>query len=167
VTQTPARQEQGSILSTLGETDDLYLIKPGYGRGALRSSDDTVLLSANTWHFSIPAVRHRLERAAGDRFADGRGVQGLLEDALVRCRRGELATLFEHAFRIEPQLIATGARSSDAFLRLERDLDQLTLAEGSSLVRAIEVPADRAIFLKVPADFENPIKRAFLFDAYR
>ena len=45
--------------------------------------------------------------------------------------------------------------------RPERDLDQLSLIPGPSVMRAVEVPSERAVFLKMPSDFEDPDKLAF------
>ena len=67
----------------------------------------------------------------------------LLRDAADLRRIDELANLFDASFPVEPHLIPVPSEGRPAFLRVERDLDQLTLMLGQPLMKAVEVPGDR------------------------
>jgi hypothetical protein len=123
-------------------------------------------MSTNTLHFYIPSLLGRLREACCSVGlpAGGDAVWRLLHDAAEGRRRDDLARLFEAAFPVEPHLIPVPAAGAPEFLRVERDLDQLTLLSGPSLMKAVEVNPDRGVFLKLPSDFEDPAKLAFVFD---
>lgn len=169
VTRVLSGQEKGSILvAGTNALRDLRLIKPNYSRGEVRLPNGPgILLSTNTLYFSVSALVRRLQEAApAVGLAAGQdSLLNLLRDAAAGVRRDKLADVFEAAFPIEAQLIPTQAAEAGAFLRAERDLDQLSLIPGPSLVEAVEVGPDRAVFLKLPSDFDNPAKLAYLFEA--
>lgn len=168
VTRREMDKERGSVLvATDSSPDNLRLVKDSYGRGRPRlTQGDSVLMSTNMLYFSIPNLLGRL-REAGTSVAlpaTNDAILQLLRDAVEGRRRDQLARLFEAAFPVEPHLIPVSADGAPTFLRVERDLDQLTLIPGPSLMKAVEVNADRGVFLKLPSDFEDPAKLAFVFD---
>lgn len=168
VTQMPPGREKGSILAaSTNSPQHLRLIKPNYGRGELRLPTDTnILLSTNTLYFSVPALLRRLEEAlATVGLSTGRNsLLSLLQAAAAGVAKDQLAAVIEAAFPIEAQLIPTHVAETGAFLRAERDLDQLTLLPGPSAMEPVEVGSDRAVFLKLPSDFEDPAKLAYVFE---
>jgi hypothetical protein len=168
VTRRLSGEEKGSMLvAGIDDSENLRLVKPSYGRGEPRLAEGPfILLSTNTLYFSIPALVARLQasaRAVGISTSDS--LLSLLHDAARGLRRSQLADLFEASFPVEAQLIPTYSGKAVAYLRPERDLDQLTLIPGPSLMRAVEVGPDRAVFLKMTSDFENPAKLAYLLES--
>ena len=147
---------------------DFKLVKYGYAQGRPASpAIGDILMSTNTWHVSVPNLLRRLQGfshligLAGERAA----LVDLLNDAARGRQRSKLSDLFEYSFPAGPQLIPTLVNGNLSFLRAERDLDQLSLISGPPLIRVVQVKPDRAISLKVPADFENPANRKLLFES--
>ena len=167
VSQSPVRaQSPGSFLTLRdGEPSALRLVKFNYGLGSFRwEPERPIFMSTNTLYFSVGSLLARLRRAAASLGGANpvAGVREMLRAARAGRRRAELSAVVDRAFPIPPQLMATrkGGRIED--LRIERDLDQVTLLPGSPY-RAVEVGAERAVFLKLPSDFDDPRKKALIF----
>jgi hypothetical protein len=162
-------KKTGSLLvASIDNPSKLQLVKYGYGQGKpLHASGASTLMSTNTWYVSVPNLLKRLKSflPAIDLGDTPAALRGLLLDASVGKRRDQLAGLFEASFPVAPQLIPASQDGFVSFLRIERDLDQLSLVRGLSAVKAVQVNPDRAVSLKVPADFENPAKLKFLFES--
>jgi len=167
VTPRSKETQSGSFLvAPIDRLEPMHLVKYIYGQGAFAvPPGDGVLVSTNTIYFSVQNLMSRLQGAAATTsLSDSRGALiQLLWDAAARRRRDQLANLFDVAFPVEPHLIPDRGDGSALFLRVERDLDQLSLIPGSTLMQAVEVPANRGVFLKLPSDFDDPNKRTFLF----
>jgi hypothetical protein len=168
VTRSEMNKERGSILvATDVSPGDLRLVKDSYGQGRPRlAQGDSILLSTNTLHFSIPNLLERLRKASPsvDLPDTSDAIIQLLRNAAEGRRRDQLSRLFETTFPVEPYLIPVPADGTPEFLRVERDLDQLTLIPGPSPMKAVEVNPHRGVFLKLPSDFENSAKLAFVFN---
>jgi hypothetical protein len=160
-------KKTGSMLvAPSDDPADLKLVKYGYAHGhPTLTADRDILMSTNTWHVSIPNLLGRLQKStqllglANERAA----LLDVLKDTAGGRRRDELSNAFEGALPTAPQLIPTSVDGRLSFLRVERDLDQLSLIRGSPVMKALQVTADRSVSLKVPADFEDPAKRKLLF----
>lgn len=157
--------EKGSFLVTdEARPDKLCLVKPGYGCGAPRiACKDEILLSTNTLYFSVSRLIARLAERMGDGpgTATAVGVRGEPQASSPDLDRR--AAAFEAAFPVPPFLIPTPTEQEPEFLRAERDLDQISLLPGHSLVDAVQVPGDRAIFVKLREDLEDREKARALF----
>ena len=168
VTRRPREKKTGSMLVTSDERgDDLRLVKYSYGGGRPRlSSGESVLMSTNTLYFSVPNLLRRLQHAgpAVGLPDDRAGLVQLLRDAADHRRRRQLDALFEAALPVEPHLIPVRRDGTVSSLRVERDLDQLTLIPGPSLMKAVEVNPDRGVTIKKPDDLTAPDKQRFLFE---
>ena len=169
VTNREVDVEPGSMLVTgKSNSDDLRLVKYSYGRGRPRFPNSShILMSTNTLYFSVRNLLARLKTAApaAGMPADEIAVAGLLRSAAQTHSRDQLSKIFDAAFPVEPFLIPAPAATAPDFLRVERDLDQLTLMPGPAVMRPVEVDPDRGVFMKTPADFGNPEKLAFMFDS--
>jgi len=167
VAARPARTRSGSLLvSGPVEAEGFRLIKYSYGRGAPRlPSEDRILISTNTLYFHVPSLLLRLRQGAAlvDLPGSPEAVTELLWDATAGHRRDSLAALFDVVFPVPPHLLPNCEDKPASFLRVERDLDQLSLIPGASTLLPLEVNPKRGVFVKVPSDIEDEEKRHFLF----
>jgi hypothetical protein len=167
VVARPKNKQTGSMLVTRADTPhELRLVKYKYGRGEPRLSDgDSVLMSANTLYFSVASLFQRLCRACPSVGlpASREALVRLLQDVTAGQRRVEACALFDAAFPVEPLLTLKRTAEGAEVLQAERDLDQLSLLPRPFSLQAVEVGAERAVSIKIPADLEDPAKQAYLF----
>ena len=167
VERCPRGKQAGSIL--VQRSDEIRtprLVKYNYGSGNLNvAPGDTILMSTNTLYFGVRNVLHRLADAANRLSPEGLDLRTLFAEAKSGQRRRQLLAVFDEAFPVAPQLIATRTGAGTEFLRIERDLDQLTLLEGELPFAAVLVEGERAVFIKLPEDLADPAKRAYLFES--
>jgi hypothetical protein len=167
VVARPANKRTGSLLTVaVHAPSDLRLVKYTYGRGhPLLPSAGDVLMSSNNLYFSVPRVVERLRVACP---AIGREpTSDTLVDLLARAASGDerptAAALFDAAFPVHPFITTIRPQEGAEGLRVERDLDQLSLLDARAPMRAVEVRPERAVSIKLPADLESPEKREYLF----
>ncbi len=162
------KRRPGSILVTRKGADDcLRLIKYNYGLGNLNfQHKHNMLLSTNTLYISIKNILKRLTTVyikANHLTKYMKGDEQKIKDAIFQLSKQKLSDLFDFAFPIAPQLIATPSQDNAEFLRIERDLDQLSFLPGKNVLKAVEVNNDRYISIKLESDFKDPLKRKYLY----
>jgi hypothetical protein len=167
VVKRAASKPTGSILTVAEHApSDLRLVKYTYGRGhPLLPSGGDVLMSSNNLYFSVSCVVERLRLAcpAIGREPTSDTVVDLLGRAASGDERPVAAALFDAAFPVHPFMTIVRPQEGKEALRVERDLDQISLLDARSPMCAVEVPPERAVSIKMPADLESPEKREYLF----
>lgn len=163
VTGRLSTKKSGScLMKQKGDSSNkLRLIKYNYGTGfpdIMDNESKFVLMSTNTWYISVSSLYRRLQ----DKNLFDESLDELLSKAKRGIRRSELSKIFDSAFPIPPQLIYTKTTQSE-FIRIERDLDQLTLLQDSFFVKPVEVNSDRAVSVKKLDDLKSKEKSSLIF----
>lgn len=165
-TPEPKDTRSGSLLAERQVAGGRYsLVKYAYGSGSpALPAGSRALVSTNTLYFGVEKLLRRLAAhgAAIDLPESRASLRQLLADARDGRRREETAALFDAAFPVPP-IVIPGKSEGKEFLRIERDLDMLSLLPDGSHIQAIKVPKDRGVFIKLPADLEDPEKTRYLF----
>lgn len=172
VTPRPQEKRSGAILVRGSKVPhEFRLIKYSYGRDAPEfPPGGKVLMSTNLLYFSRANLLERLAAAAaglddaGLGLADRQAMESFLANLAAGDSRDLASRILDAALPVPPHAISVSGTDGPLFLRIERDLDQLTLLPGPSFMTPLRAAPERGVTVKTPQDIESPAKREYLFE---